>query len=129
MPLMDMIGKVKSATEGLGDTAQAKVKEWLDEYKKAIAVLETFGLRLEKFSVSMGMLPEIHTTLSGSIENIREDRLRTMLDEHKSDELLVSLLQALIWARGGWEQMELKLTGITLHVTLGVPPKVSTEIH
>jgi hypothetical protein len=50
-------------------------------------------------------------------------------EEHKSEDLLVSLLRTLIWTRWGWEQMELKLTGVTLHVTLGVPPKLSAEIH
>ena len=52
-----------------------------------------------------------------------------MIDEHKSEELFIALLKTLIWARWGWEQMELKLTGVTLHVTLGVPPKVSAEIY
>jgi hypothetical protein len=129
MALMSMIDKVKGATEGLEDLAQAKVKDWLTEYKKAVAVLDTFGLKVGKFSVGVGALPEIHTSLVGSIENIREERLRAMIEEHKSEDLLVSLLRTLIWARWGWEQMELKLTGLTLHVTLGVPPKLSAEIH
>ncbi len=129
MGLKDMIDKAKSATEGLGDLAQAKVKDWIAEYKKAAAVLETLGFTVGRFTVGMGAFPELHTSLVGSIEKIREDKLRTMIDEHKSEELLVALLKTLIWARWGWEQMESKLTGVTLHVTLGVPPKVSAEIH
>lgn len=130
MALMSMIvDKAKGATEGVGDLAQAKVKEWLADYKKAAAVLETFGFTVGKFSVTMGALPEIHTSLVGSIEKVREDRLRAMMDEHKSEDLLVSLLRTLSWARWGWEQMESKLTGVTLHVTLGFPPKLSAEIH
>jgi hypothetical protein len=129
MALKDMIDKAKSATEGLGDLAQAKVKDWITEYKKAAAVLETLGFTVGGFTVGMGAFPELHTSLVGSIEKIREDHLRTMIDEHKTEELLVALLKTLIWARWGWEQMESKLTGITLHVTLGVPPKVSAEIH
>jgi len=129
MALKDMIDKAKSATEGLGDVAQAKVKDWIAEYKKAAAVLETLGFTVGRFTVGMGAFPELHTSLVGSIEKIREDHLRTMIDEHKTEELLVALLKTLIWARWGWEQMELKLTGVTLHVTLGVPPKVSAEIH
>ncbi len=129
MGLKDMIDKAKSATEDLGDVAQAKVKDWIAEYKKAAAVLETLGFTVGRFTVGMGAFPELHTSLVGSIEKIREDRLRTMIDEHKTEELLVALLKTLIWARWGWEEMELKLTGVTLHVTLGVPPKVSAEIH
>ena len=129
MGLKDMIDKAKSATEGLGDLAQAKVKDWIAEYKKAAAVLETLGFTVGRFTVGMGAFPELHTSLVGSIEKIREDKLRAMIDEHKTEELLVALLKTLIWARWGWEQMESKLTGVTLHVTLGVPPKVSAEIH
>lgn len=130
MALMSMIvDKAQGATEGVGDLARAKVKEWLTDYRKAAAVLETLGFTVGKFSVAMGALPEIHTSLVGSIENVREERLRAMIDEHKSEDLLVSLLRALIWARWGWEQMESKLTAVTLHVTLGFPPKLSAEIH
>jgi hypothetical protein len=129
MGLKDMIDKAKSATEGLGDVAQAKVKDWIADYKKAAAVLETLGFTVGRFTVGMGAFPELHTSLVGSIEKIREDKLRTMIDEHKTEELLVALLKTLIWARWGWEQMESKLSEVTLHVTLGVPPKVSAEIH
>jgi len=124
-----MIDKAKGKMEGLEDLAQAKVKDWLIEYKKAVTVLETFGFTVGGFTVGMGAFPEIHTSLVGSIEKIREDRLRSMIEEHKTEQLLVALLNTLIWARWGWEQMESKLTAVTLHVTLGVPPKVSAEIH
>jgi hypothetical protein len=128
MALASLVDRVKNGAEGLGELAQGKVKDWLVEFKKATTVLETFGLTVSKFSIGMGALPEIHASLVGSIENIREDRLRAMIDEHKSDELLVSLLKALSWTRWGWEHMEVKLTGVTLHVTLGIPPKISAEI-
>jgi hypothetical protein len=129
MALKDMIDKAKSSTEDLGDLAQAKLKSWIAEYKKAAAVLETLGFTVGRFTVGMGAFPELHTSLVGSIEKIHEDKLRTMIDEHKTEGLLVALLKTLIWARWGWEQMESKLGGVTLHVTLGVPPKVSAEIH
>src|SRR5262245_15565397 len=129
MALASLVDRVKNGTEGLGDLAQAKVKAWLEEFKKATTVLETFGFTVSKVSLGMGVLPEIHASLVGSIENIHEDRLRAMIDEHKSEEPLVSLLKTLIWTRWGWEHMDVKLTGVTMHVTLGVPPRVSAEIH
>lgn len=129
MALKDLMGTIKGATEGLGDIAKGKVNEWLDEYKKAIAVLETFGFTVGTFTVGMGVLPEIHTSISGSIQNIREDGLKKLIDEHKADTLLVSLLNALIMARRFWEHVQLKLTSVTLHVTLGVPPTIKVEVH
>src|SRR5262249_48537377 len=121
MALTGLMDKVKVNTEGLADVAQAKVKEWITEFKNATALLETFGFTVSRFSIGMGALPEIHASLEGSIEHIREDRLRAMIDEHKNEELLVSLLKTLIWTRWGWEHMEIKkLTGVTLNVTLGI---------
>ncbi len=129
MALKDFIGTLKEKSEGLGDVAKDKVNEWLDEYKKAMAVLETFGFTVGKFTVGMGILPEIHFTVLGSIENIREDSLKKIIEEHQAETLLVSLLNALIMARRFWEHMELKLTGVTLNITLGVPPTIKVDIH
>ena len=54
---------------------KGKVTEGLDECKEAIAALEAFGFTVGRISVGMGILPEIHTSISGSIESIREDEL------------------------------------------------------
>ena len=80
---------VKEKTEGLGGKFKGKVDELLDEYKKAIVVLDTFGFKVGKFNFSMGVIPEINTTISGSIENIREDGLKKIIEEHQAEKLLV----------------------------------------
>ena len=129
MALKDFIETFKEKTEGLADVAKGKVNEWLDEYKRAVAILEGFGFTVGKFTIGMGILPEIHTSISGSIENIREESLKKMIHEHQAETLLVSLLNALIMARRFWERAELKLTGVTLDVTLGVPPHIKAHFH
>lgn len=129
MALKDLMETVSKKTEGFGDVAKGRVNEWLDEHKKAIAVLEKLGFKVGKFTVGMGILPEIHTSISGSIENIREDGLKKMIEDHQAETLLVSLLNALITARRFWEHMELKLTAVTMDLTLGVPPKINVEVH
>jgi hypothetical protein len=120
---------IKKGTEDLCDAFMGKMTEWLDEYKKALAVLETFGFTVGKFNVSMGVPPEIQNTLTGSIDNIREDELRKKIAEHQGEALLVSILKALILTRQIWERLELKVTGVTLNVTLGISPKISVEVH
>lgn len=129
MALKDLVGAIKGATEGLGDVAKGKMDEWVDEYKKAIVVLETFGFTVGKFTLGMGVLPEINTSISGSIQNIREDNLKKLIEEHQAETMLVSLLNALIMIRRLWEHMQLKLTSVTLHITLGVPPTIKAEVH
>jgi hypothetical protein len=109
------------------DTIEAKLQEWRDQYKKATAVLETFGFQVEKVSLNM-VPPEINSSFLGSIENIREEKLRNMIEEHKAETLLVAMLKMLIMTRWVWEHMEPRAKSVTLHLTLGILPHVKTEL-
>jgi len=129
MALIDLMTGLHMPMEVLDEVTKAKVTTWLDEYKKAIALLEDFGFTVGRFTVSMGILPEIHTSITGSIENIHEDALRKLMDERQAEPLLVSMLKALITLRHFWEHIELKLKSVTINVTLGVPPKIAVEAH
>ncbi len=129
MALKDMVGTLKEKAEELESAAKGEVIKGLDEYKQAIAVLETFGFSVGSFTVGMGVFPEIHTSITGSIENVREEGLKQIIADHQGDKLLVSLLDALITARRLWEHVELKLKTVTIDLTLGVPPKVAVEMH
>lgn len=129
MALENLLARFKGKSLQLGEVAKGRVSEWLDEYKKASALLQTFGFSVGKFTVAMGILPEIHTSISGSIENIREDALHKMIEQHQGERLSVALLNTLITVRRLWERIESKLTGVTLHVTLGLPPKITAEVH
>ena len=129
MALIDLMPGLHMPMEVLDEVTKAKVTTWLDEYRKAIALLEDFGFAVGRFTVSMGILPEIHTSITGSIESIHEDALRKLIDERQAEPLLVSMLKALITLRHFWEHVELKLKSVTINVTLGVPPKIAVEAH
>ena len=124
MNFKDVVGSAMQKAGGLEDTA----KGYLDEYKKTLALLETFGFSAGKFMVSMGIPPEIHTSIKGSVENIREDELNKLATEHKENKLLGSLINALMMTKRFWQHVESKLTGVTVNVTLGILPKVTVEI-
>lgn len=128
MSLKDSLSKAKATAEEIGDSAQGKVYELLDEYKKASASLETFGYTIGKFTVGMGLLPEIHTSITGSIDNIHEDKIETMIAERSGEKLLTSLLKALLMAKKFSEYVDLRLSNVTLYLTLGVPPKIRVEM-
>jgi hypothetical protein len=129
MAFRDLMATLSPMTQILDEATKAKVTAWLDEYKKAIAILEDFGFTVGRFTVSMGILPEVHTSISGSIQNIHEEALRKVMEEHQAESLLVSMLKALILLRHFWEHVELKLNSVTINVTLGVPPKIAVEAH
>jgi hypothetical protein len=120
----DALGTVLQKSGGLEELA----KEYLDEYKKTVAILETFGFSAGKFIVSMGLPPEIHTSIKGSIDNIHTDALKQLGEEHKDNKLLVHLLDALILTKKFWEHVDCKLKCVTINFTLGMLPKVSVEI-
>jgi len=97
--------------------------------KKARALLEDLGFTVGRFTVSMGLLPEIHTSITGAIENIHEDALRKLLDERQAEPLLVSMLKALITLRRFWGHIELKPTNVTIKVALRLRPNIASDAH
>ena len=126
---MDLLGKLKPNAGSLGELGQGKIMEWLDDYKRARATLETFGFKVGHFTVSMGLVPEIRTSFIGSVEAVQVDKLEALAATKADDQLLVGLLKALVLARKFHDHVDLKLEEIVLNVTLGVPPKIDVETH
>ena len=126
---MDLLGKLKTNAGSLGELGQGKIMEWLDDYKRASATLETFGFKVGHFTVSMGLVPEIRTSFIGSVEAVQVDKLEALAATKADDQLLVGLLKALVLARKFHDHVDLKLEEIVLNVTLGVPPKIDVETH
>ena len=125
MDFKDILMKKK---EELICVGLGKMTEWLDDYKKAIKYLEKYGFTVEKLEIEMGIPPEVHTSILGSIEHIQIDQLNKLIEEQQKEALLVALLRSLVLTRQIWESLDLKLTGVLLKVTLGAPPKIDIEI-
>jgi hypothetical protein len=128
MGLKDMMASLPGNAGGIAELAGDKLTQLLDEYKSATRQLEAIGFRVGKMTVGMGLLPEVRTALIGEIERIDDERLTAMMDEKKDDKLLVSLLKALLLAKKVHGRVESTLKGVTLHITLGVPPSVDIEL-
>ena len=126
---MDLLGKLKSTAASLGELSQGKLMEWLDDYKRATATLETLGFKVGHFTVSMGLIPEVRTSFIGTVEAVQVDKLEALAAAKADDQLLVGLLKALVVARKFHDHVDLKLKEIVLNVTLGVPPKIDVESH
>ena len=126
MDLKDIFMKGK---EELISLSMGKINEWLDDYKKAITVMETFGFTVGKVEVEMGLPPKVLTSILGSIENIQTENVNKLIEEHQGETLLAGLLRALILIKQIWKSLDLKLTGVILKVTLGISPKIDAEIY
>lgn len=131
MEFKNIIEKFKGAKEKavkMSAATMEKINNLLDEYKRAIDFLEAFGFKVEKFKVEMRAFPEIQTSISGSIDNIHEDKIKHMIEENEEKKLFVSILNALITAKGFQKLAGLKsFTGVILDITIGIPPKISVD--
>jgi hypothetical protein len=128
MGFKDMVAAVSADAKGVLDVAGDKLMQWLDEYKKATGQLEVLGFKVGNMTVGMGVLPEVHTSFIGEIDNVDVARLTTMMEQKKDDKLLVALIKALLMAKKVHGHVDSKLKAVTLHATLGLPPSVSVEL-
>ena len=129
MGFKDLVANVSTLSSAVGELAGDKLGEWMVDYKRATDTLETLGFEIGSFTIGMGMLPEVHTTLSGKIENIQKDRVEALMQEHQDHMSTVTLLKGLLLAKRVADHIEGRLDSVTLHITLGVPPHVNVEIH
>lgn len=125
---MDLKDIFKKGKEELISASMGKMSELLDDYKKAITVMETFGFTVGKLEVEMGLPPKVLTSILGSIENIQTEKLNKVIEEHQGEALLAALLKSLVLIKQISKSLDLKLTGVILKVTLGIPPKIDAEI-
>lgn len=120
---------VKGKVAGLTIESSEQVMHWLEEYKKALKSLQVFGLTVGKIHVTAGLLPEISTTLKGSINDIDPAKLHEMLEERKEEKLLASILSALLTLSKIREFVELKLLHeVIINVSIGLNPRVSIDL-
>jgi hypothetical protein len=120
---------VKEKAADMGGATKAKIDETLDEFKKATNLFGKFGFKVGKFKVGMGALPEISTSVSGSLETVQVENIKQLIEDHKDNKLLVSMLKALVTAKEVRDRVELPyFTGAKLDIKLGVPPKISFDL-
>ncbi len=129
MEFKSLVSRATSTAGAVGGMAEAKLIEWMDDYNQATATLKTLGFEIGKFTIGMGLLPEVHTTLTGKVSDIRKDRVELLMHEHHGHATTVTLLKGLLLARQVADHVQGALESVTLHVTLGLPPSVNVELH
>ena len=124
----DKLTGVKEKAAGLGDAALEKMDAVLEDFKKAKSTLETFGFKVAKFKVEMGVMPEINSSIEGFVKDIQDEKIQHLIEANSANTLLVSLLQALLTAKNFQERVELKkFEGVIINMKLGVSPKISVD--
>jgi len=92
-------------------------------------MLESFGFKVGAFSVGMGIVPEVNTTIVGSLNAVKVDELQELIDKNEDKKLLKACLGALITAKEFQQQADLlQFQQVTLEVKLGIPPKIGFDL-
>lgn len=129
MDFKSLISTATTTVAAVGGMAETKLLEWVDDYNQATATLETLGFQIGTFKLGMGVLPEVHTTLSGKVADIHKDRVDALMQAHAGHATTVTLLKGLLLAKQVSDHVHGRLDSVTLHVTLGLPPSVEVELH
>jgi len=134
---MNLMNKLKESAGQAGDlagsavelagSAVAKVNDLLDDYKKALDVLGKFGFTVDSFEATMGVPPQVKTSIAGSVASIREAELKTIADEHKDNKLVSAILNAVVTAKGFYDRVQLKSPSVRVEVALGLLPSISVR--
>jgi len=126
MEIGSLIKKVTEASTASAD----KITTLLDDYRRAIKSLEAFGLRVGKLRVTAGLLPEVSTTIIGSIDYIQPEHVRQMMEANPDKKVLTSILSALLTATSIRETIDIQsLKSLSIDIVLGIPPKITVDLH
>lgn len=122
---------IEKGTGEMNSIAQEKINSILEEYKRLLPYLEELGLNVEGFSIEAGLLPQINTSLRGSIDDIKNEAIERIKEENKTNTLFVAILNAISMAKNCHEQLESVyisiLKDIIIDIKLGVPPAISVR--
>lgn len=122
-------GQLTEQVSEISAVAQEQFNAVLEEYQKILPVAESLGLSVGSFKVEMGLVPEIKTSLVGSVERINKEAVQKLIAEHPTNKLLSTVLNALLITKDLQQRLHIKaLKGITVDIKLGVSPHVSVHL-
>ena len=90
---------------------------------------EELGLSVASFDIEAGILPQVKTSLVGSIDNINNEVVERIIAEHESNKLLAAVLNAVLMTKNIHQKLEgayiSVLKDLVIDIKLGVPPSIS----
>lgn len=121
--------QAKDKAAEVAAAAQEKVDAVLDEFNEMLPLVEELGLKVASFNIEAGILPQIKTSLVGSIDNIKEEAVERIIAEHEGNKILVAVLNAILMAKSIHQRLARAyisvLKALVIDIKLGVPPSIS----
>lgn len=126
--LKEKAGGLKDKAEEMKGAAAEKVDQLVAEFNEAIPTLKGLGFSIRNFHMSMGIIPEIRATLIGQLKDVNAEKVTELLEKYPDKKLLGSILKGLQSALNMKSMFEtLPFKGISMDVTLGMPPNLSID--
>ena len=126
-----VIDQVQEQTTEMTAAVQEKINLVLEEYQKFLPYAEELGLKVDSFSIEAGVLPQIKTSLRGSIDNIKNEAIERIESENNNNKLLVAVLNAILLAKKCNDKLESVYISlfkdIIVDIKLGIPPAISVR--
>ncbi|MDJ0902770.1 MAG: hypothetical protein QNJ55_28610 [Xenococcus sp. MO_188.B8] len=121
--------QVKGKAEEVVAAGEEKIDAIIDEFNKMMPFAEELGLSVASFDIEAGLLPQIKTSLVGSIENIKDETVERLISENESNKLLVAMFKAVLTAKSIHQKLEgayiSVLKDLVIDIQLGIPPSIA----
>ena len=121
--------QVKGKAEEVAAAGEEKIDAIIDEFNKMMPFAEELGLSVASFDIEAGLLPQIKTSLVGSIEDINDETVERLIAENENNKLLVAIFKSVLMAKSIHQKLEGAyisiLKDLVIDVKLGIPPSIS----
>ncbi|KKD37406.1 hypothetical protein WN50_14525 [Limnoraphis robusta CS-951] len=124
-----VVGSLQDGTAVISAAAQEKVNNLLADYKEVIVLLKQIGIKVNNFQITTGVgVPQVTTNLSGSIGTVKSEEIKKLIESKANNKLLGLMLNPLLTVKEFQEKSVSELDQVTIHVVLGLPPKVTINL-
>ena len=124
---MAMFDKLKEKAGEVAGAALETANQAMHDFNDAVPKLKALGLSIHNLRVSVGAIPDVGATLTGSVAAIDPGKIKELIDAHQKNKVLVMILEGLRTASAFKEPLgDVGFTGVDVDVQL-IPPKISVK--
>lgn len=124
----NLANTLQEEAENTTEIIQEKLDLVIEEFKLMIPYLENLGISIQSFNIEAGLLPQIKTSLRGSINDIKPELIEQIKLDNAASKLLISILNAVLLAKSFHQKLESNYISIfkdiIIDVKLGITPSI-----
>ena len=121
-----IVETIKEKTSNMSDAIKEKTFNYIDDWLKIFPNLETYGLNITSFGISMSISPILEVELCGEAEDFSVEKLDIILNEVKENNALTTVFKT-VRMTYAWQKRtgsECYFDKIFLKLSIGISPQV-----